>query len=262
MKEKTVKELELEFKQLKEISRRVEASIARSKTRSFAETEMLRELLPCIKMQIDYNLRRTEEMRLQSSIKVSEKAERTISRLLQKISAGIDSENRSGFSLIHAWTDSLRRNRESRHNEQQAILNSICNSASTYREILENLSLQNNRALTQYLPILPLPIPPATDESRSKKEHKGRPPSRWTKALDDCIELQGGDVGYKTAAEWIGFRHPSATKQFFAKLDIEPTAGDKTALLNLLKSDKAARDLFHKQLNAAKQRFSRNRKQN
>lgn len=223
---------------------------------------MLRELLPCIKMQIDYNLRRTEEMRLQSSIKVSEKAERTISRLLQKISAGIDSENRSGFSLIHAWTDSLRRNRESRHNEQQAILNSICNSASTYREILENLNLQNNHALTQYLPIPPLSIPPATGESSSKKEHKGRPPSRWTKALDACIEFHGRDVGYKIAAEWIGFRHPPATREFFAKFNIKPTAGDKTALLNLLISDKAALALFHKQLNAAKHRFIRNRNQN
>ena len=252
--EKTVKDLELEFKQLKGMLRRLEKSIARGKNRSFAEIEMLCELLPFLRLQIDYNLRRTEEMRLQSSIKTSEKADHAIGLILQRIGAGVDADNRSGSSLIRAWTESLKRNCESRRDEQEAILNSICNSAATYREILENLKLQHNPTLTRYLPSVP-----TTDGKSSKKEHKGRPPSDWTLALDACVRTQGRNITWKEAATWLGLNHFLAAKEFIGRFGDWPMGSDRTLLSKLLRSNEKALALFHKQWNAAKQRLDRKR---
>src|ERR1700756_249133 len=127
----TIKELELELGQF----RRVQKDIKRARRNSnFTEIESLHELLPYIDKQIDYNLRRTEEKRLQGTIKSSESAERVTGGFLQKISVRTTGESLSGFST---WIESLKRSCELKRVQQDNILQSICELAPHIRPLVE-----------------------------------------------------------------------------------------------------------------------------
>jgi hypothetical protein len=261
----TIKELELELGQF----RRVQKDIKRARRNSnFTEIESLHELLPYIDKQIDYNLRRTEEKRLQGTIKASENGERFMGGFLQKISVGTKGDSSSGLSAFRAWIEPLERERESKRNQQDNIWQSICELAPRIRPLVERMNLPSDHILLRTLPQPPSvektsSLTSSTEASaavsskktRTKSVHKGRPQGEWSAALDVCVEALGRDVKYQAAAEWLCYRYPYRVDVFYKEFGNPPPISDKQRLVNLLKSNEQARKKFHNQLNKAKKRL-------
>jgi hypothetical protein len=264
----TIKELELELGQF----RRVLKDINRGRNRSFTETESLRELLPYINKQIDYNLRRTEEKRLQGTIKASENGERFMGGFLQKISVGTKGDSSSGLSAFRAWIESLERERESKRNQRDNIWQSICELAPRIRPLVERMNLPSDHILLRTLPQPPsvektssltssteASAAVSSEKTRTKSVHKGRPQGEWSAALDVCVEALGRDVKYQAAAEWLCYHYPYRVDVFYNEFGNPPPISDKQRLVKLLKPNekinKQARKKFHNQLNKAKKRL-------
>lgn len=132
----TIKELELEIRQL----RRIEKSIEGGTAGGFSETEILLALLPLIKILIQCRVLHTEELRLRGSIKSAERTEKFANKFI------------GSFSPARAWIESLKKTCLARIDAQQKIWQTISEMLPWVEPLIRRLNLPPNHILLQTLP--------------------------------------------------------------------------------------------------------------